>query len=281
MIDPDGMVNEALQRYLNDWGLEADGLPIETHSSWLIAVRHDRGPAMLKVLKAGGDEHNAAELLQYFDGLGAVRVYEVEHKAFVMERVAGIYSLATMATTSGDMRAAALLAETVRLLHARRQQPPPQNLTPLGEWFSALYRHEQDIPILGRCARMARGLIASARDIIPLHGDLHHDNVLDGGERGWLAIDPKALLGERAYDIANLLGNPWPHGDIVHDPARMRRLAGLFADRLDLDLGRVLAFAFAHSGLSASWDLEDGSDPAYRLRCAEVLEIAIEDLALS
>ena len=128
------------------------------------------------------------------------------------------------------------------------------------------------MPLLGRCAAVARALIATERDIVPLHGDLHHDNVLDGGARGWLAIDPKALLGERSYEIANLLGNPWPHAEIVHRTDRMERLAHFYADRLGLDVRRVLAFALAHAGLAASWDIEDGSDPRYRLRCAELLD---------
>ena len=98
-----------------------------------------------------------------------------------------------------------------------------------------------------------------------------HDNVLDGDERGWLAVDPKALIGERTFEVANVFANPWPHADIVHRPDRMRWLAELYAERLRLDLHRVLAFALAHAGLSASWDMEDGGDPAYRLRCAELL----------
>lgn len=28
------------------------------------------------------------------------------------------------------------------------------------------------------------------------------------GERGWLAIDPKRLLGERSFDFANIFTNP-------------------------------------------------------------------------
>jgi streptomycin 6-kinase len=69
---------------------------------------------------------------------------------------------------------------------------------------------------------------------MPLHVDLHHSNVLDAGPRGWLAIDPKALLGERTYETANLLRNPWPHGDIVHSSGRMDRLAAFYAERLNL-----------------------------------------------
>jgi streptomycin 6-kinase len=51
----------------------------------------------------------------------------------------------------------------------------------------------------------------------------------------------------------------------------MQRLAELYAERLGLDVQRVLAFALAHAGLSASWHIEEGNDPAYRLRCAEIL----------
>jgi streptomycin 6-kinase len=231
--------------------------------------------AMLKVLKPASDEGNAAGLLRYYDGHGAVRLYEAQANALLLERVSGQRSLVAMAIGGGDAQAAEILAETVRKLHGRRPGQLPSGLTPLRQSFASLYDHENVIPILGRCARLARELLATETDVVPLHGDLHHDNVLDAGTRGWLAIDPKALIGERAYDIANLLGNPWPHAEIVHNPARMRRIAALYAAALGLHVDRILAFAFAHAGLAASWDMEDGCDPSFGLRCAEVLEVAI------
>jgi streptomycin 6-kinase len=52
----------------------------------------------------------------------------------------------------------------------------------------------------------------------------------------------------------------------------MQWLAELYAARLRLDVQRVLAFALTHAGLSASWDMDDGIDPTYRLRCAELID---------
>jgi Aminoglycoside/hydroxyurea antibiotic resistance kinase len=105
-------------------------------------------------------------------------------------------------------------------------------------------------------ADAAAALLASpltgTDDTVVLHGDLHHDNILDGGPRGWLAIDPNGLIGERTYDIANLLRNPWPHGNVVHDPERMQRIAAIYARQLGLDPRGCLQFALAHSGLSAA-----------------------------
>jgi len=236
-----------------------------------LPVKHGRLPAVLKVLKHASDERNAAALLRYWNGGGAVRLYEADEKALLLERATGSRSLMAMATSGRDTETAEILAEAVARLHALRPSEIPAQLTPLQEWFSSLYAHETLMPLLGRCAAVARNLLTTERDIGPLHGDLHHDNVLDGGQRGWLAIDPKALIGERTYEVANLLGNPFPHADIVHRPDRMQRLAALYSAKLGLDVRRVLAFALAHAGLSASWHIEEGSDPAYRLRCAEIL----------
>ncbi len=92
--------------------------------------------------------------------------------------------------------------------------------------FQALFARETQTPLLTRCAAVARHLLATERETTTLHGDLHHDNVLSS-PHGWLAIDPKGTIGERTYEVANLLCNPQPHGDIVHRPDRMRRLSAL------------------------------------------------------
>ncbi|MEU4803786.1 aminoglycoside phosphotransferase family protein [Actinosynnema sp. NPDC023587] len=47
-----------------------------------------------------------------------------------------------------------------------------------------------------------------ARDPVPavlLHGDLHFGNVLDAGERGLVAIDPRPCAGDAAFDAADFV----------------------------------------------------------------------------
>jgi streptomycin 6-kinase len=189
----------------------------------------------------------------------------------LIERATGTRSLVAMVLSGEDIETAEILADTVTKLHELRLKPIPKSLVPLNQHFESLFKRAAEHPLLNLSASVAKILLDTQRDVFPLHGDLHHYNVLDGGSRGWLAIDPKALLGERTYDVANLLRNPWPHGEIVHSADRMMRLAILYGDRLHLLRNRILAFALAHSGLSASWDLDDGLDPAYSLKCVEVL----------
>src|SRR6266567_3540278 len=49
---------------------------------------------------------------------------------------------------------------------------------------------------------------ASSAEPVLVHGDLHHDNVLSSARAGWLAIDPKGVAAEPAYETAAMLRNP-------------------------------------------------------------------------
>ncbi|MBI5513181.1 MAG: 3'-kinase [Deltaproteobacteria bacterium] len=260
-----------LARHLRRWGLEPEGEPWETASSWLQRVRCDGEPAVLKAPKPGSDEHLGAAMLRYYDGDGAVRVLRAEEGgACVLERADGGRSLAARAAGGDDEGAAEALAGVVTRLLAPRASPAPEGLEALEARFRPLVTGTA-AGLLGRCAAVARGLLAAPRGRVPLHGDLHHDNVLDGGPRGWLAIDPKGVVGEAAYEVANLLCNPVEHPGLVLDPSRMERLAALYGARLGLDPPRLLAFGLAHAGLSACWSEMDGEDPTHALRCAECL----------
>jgi streptomycin 6-kinase len=105
---------------------------------------------------------------------------------------------------------------------------------------------------------------------VVLHGDLHHDNVLDGGPRGWLAIDPKGLIGERGFEYANLFRNP--DIEIALAPGRLRRQVGVVARQARLDPKRLLQWIFAYAALGAAWSQGSGQDPRPGLAIAELAE---------
>jgi streptomycin 6-kinase len=109
-------------------------------------------------------------------------------------------------------------------------------------------------------------LLAAQDQAIPLHGDIHHGNVLDFGERGWLAIDPKGLLGDRAFDYANLFYNP-----------SQEQAKANFTQRVDavcsyagLERMRLLRWIAAWGGLSAAFSIEDGEPPEDAMEIAAV-----------
>jgi streptomycin 6-kinase len=90
-----------------------------------------------------------------------------------------------------------------------------------------------------------------------LHGDLHHENVLSDSNRGWLAIDPKGVVGEVAYEIGAALRNPIERPSVLADRATLQRRIQRFERALNLDAHRILAWGFAQAVLSAIWTFED------------------------
>lgn len=244
---------------LDAWDLAVDGRRITTHSSWVLPVRNAGAPAMLKVARRP-DEEAGYRLMGWWDGEGAARVLRSDADALLLERASGTGDLARMAWSGRDDEACRLLCRTAARLHAPRPGPPPP-LHPLEGWFRPLFDLAPDHAVLAPAAAMARDLLAEPQAVGPLHGDLHHGNVLDFGERGWLAIDPHGLLGERAFDYANLFTNPDlddPGRPLATRPGRLEARLDVVLTETGLDPGRLLRWIVAWTGLSAAWFIADG-----------------------
>jgi streptomycin 6-kinase len=148
--------------------------------------------------------------------------------------------------------------------------------TPLAQHFGALLQPTITTPpeteaSLAFAREIARQLLEDQSVAIPLHGDLHHGNILFSETYGWVAIDPQGLIGDPVYDCANIFGNPnGPIEQIVNAP-RAHYLSTRFAALFRTEPSHVLHYAIAHAGLSLSWHLADenrvakGSDAAQRL----------------
>jgi streptomycin 6-kinase len=255
--------------WLVRWNLTADGEPFSTvFHSWLMPVRRGDEPAMLKVAR-NQEEREAARLMAWYAGDGAARVLAHEGAALLLERADGPRSLVEMAGSGEDAAACRILCQVAERLHAPRATPAPPILVPLPIWFRQLGEAAAAHGgVLTQAWTTSGRLLAAPRDERVLHGDIHHANVLDGGPRGWLAIDPKGLWGERGYDFGNIFCNP----DMASAAA-----PGAFAARLDavaeaakLERARLLDWALSHAGLSAAWTIRDGGDPALALAVAEI-----------
>jgi streptomycin 6-kinase len=247
--------------WVRRWSLIADGEGFTTRfGSSLLPVLADGEPAMLKI--AGHEEERrGGALMAWWGGVGAARVLAREGEAILLERFRGPRSLAAMARAGAeeDDEATGILCRTALALHAPRADAPPASLAPIEAWFRSLWPAAQAHGgTFAVAARVARDLLDDPRDVVVLHGDLHHDNVLDGGDRGWLAIDPKGVLGERGFEYANLFRNH--DAQVALAPDRLARRTAIVAEEARLDRERLLAWILAYAGLGAAWSVESGHD---------------------
>ncbi len=194
----------------------------------------------------------------------------------LMERAEGPRSLADMARHGQDDEATRILCAATDRLHRPPGKALPK-LTTLQDWFEPLApTAAQRGGLLAQAHATARELLQAPRDVVMLHGDIHHGNILDDGARGWLAIDPKGLLGERAFDYANILRDP--DEEVAKRPGRFARQVTVIAQAARIDRKRLLQWVLAFTGLSAAWIYADGDAPDFDLPIAR---LAADELSRS
>lgn len=263
------------------WEVRNPVLIAETFSSRIWKVRLGDGRhAVVKALKPFDDvedELRGAHYLAWREGIGTVRLLGFEGQSMLLEYAGGTM-LSHVLETKGDKAATDIAAEVLTRLLSPSDRAFPPDLQPLRERFSSLFRKAKADQAAGlntlyvEVAEIAERLLAAPHDMRPLHGDLHHENILNGG-RGWLAIDPKGVFGDPAFDAANLFYNPLDRDDLCLDPERIARMAATFSKTLGQDIRNILDHAVAYGCLSAAWHAEDGNgkDERRELAVAEAI----------
>src|SRR5262249_20749056 len=182
---------------LRRWDLVADGPVIDTPSGCVAFVMRGAERCVVKVIGPASDELEGIGAYAHYAGRGAVRRLARGGSALRLERIAPGSALTERVTAGDDDGATVVLCGVMERLHAAG--PPMKSFATVEQWgesFARLPRDTGALPadLLDRAASLYGELWRSQGPRVLLHGDLHHDNVLDGGLRGWLAIDPKGII---------------------------------------------------------------------------------------
>ncbi len=229
-----------------------------TYNYVVPAVRADGTPVVLKAGVPCRELATEIAALRCFDGRGAVRLLDADdgQGVLLLERLTPGASLLSVAE---DGRATQIAADVMRGLW--RPAPAGHAFPTVAEWASGLGRLRErfgggtgPLPprLVGTAEALLRDLNGSATETRLLHGDLHHGNILAAGRAPWLAIDPKGVIGEPAFEPSAFLLNPRPQTALT-----LTRRVDVFADVLGVPKGRVRGWGAARAALSAWWSLED------------------------
>lgn len=210
-------------------------------------------------------------MLRHFNGRGAVRLIEADADAgiFLMERLKPGAVLTEIASEARDDEATRAAAGVMRALWT----PAPAadgSLPTVQDWAAGLAHCRAyfagsagpfPVALFEEAESLSAALLGSMSEPVLLHGDLHHDNIVSAEREPWLAIDPKGLIGEPAYEVGALLRNLWTDRHEISDPRRLlQRRVDILSDELGIDRGRIRGWAVAQAVLSAWWGIEDGDD---------------------
>jgi streptomycin 6-kinase len=261
----------------DDWGLTV-AAPFEPASiSWVApAELPDGTPAVLKVNFPEAESEHEADALAWWAGEGSVTLlaHDPERRALLIARCdpgATLWSL-------DDEPAANRIAAGV----LRRLWKPAATDGPFRALEDEARRWAEELPsrwarhgrpfsraLLSQVVALCAELGGSQPDLVVCHQDLHGGNVLSAADRGWLAIDPKPLVGERAFDLASLLRDR--RGELLRGPrpARVvRERLDLLTGELDVDRDRARGWGIVHA---LAWGLTDDAVAPDLIECARLL----------
>lgn len=240
-------LNGAVEACAAAWELQV-GEPFEDAFESLVlrATRADGTDVVLKIPFVGRENEHEAAALARWAGDGAVRLlgFEPEHRALLLERCRPGTALAA----SDPASALDVLIDLVRRLSVPAGEP----FRPLADearWWSSQIDADWERagrPFDRRFVDAALDAIEvllpdAQRNAVLLHQDLHPGNVLRAQRQPWLAIDPKPLVGERAFSAVPLVRS-FELGNERRDVER--RLARV-SEELDLDRERVRLWSLA------------------------------------
>ncbi|WP_036288672.1 aminoglycoside phosphotransferase family protein [Methylocystis sp. ATCC 49242] len=252
--------------YLDRWELTPVGEPVVTHSSRLLPVRRYGVAAMLKIALTEREKVGGV-IMSWWGGDRAARVLARDGAAILLEWAENNISLADLARNGRDDEASRIMCEVIAGLHAPRPDPPG-GLLPLDKCLEGFESTAAGLGgILVTAAAAAKDLLAAPQDVVVLHGDIHHDNILHFGARGWLAIDSIPGLGERGFDYANIFCNP--DSDLALAGGRLARQATVIAEAAGLERRRLLQWVLSYAGWSVTWLSHDPDEASLRLAVAE------------
>jgi streptomycin 6-kinase len=260
----------ALPQFLDSVAQRYDltvGAPFNLSYNYVCAAtRRDGTPVVLKLSPPYDEFYTEVAALRHYGVEGCVELLEADpdQGIVILERLFPGETLHALSLQDDD-KATRIAADV--MLKLWKPLPAEHAFPTVERWSRGLQRLRErynggtgPMPahLVERAEATYRDLLASAPPPVLLHGDLHHDNILSATRAPYLAIDPKGLAGEPAYEVGPLFYNPQP--EIYRLPnlrqILARRLAVL-TETLQIDRERLLACAFAHSVLSATWSVED------------------------
>lgn len=268
------LIDETSQR----WNLTEVRQVSNLSYNFVAFAKQNGGDVILKIGVPNPELVSEMNALRFFNGDGTCQLLACdEEKGFLLlERLQPGMMLSELEDDDERTLIAIDVMENLAFRKGELTSPLPERFIQLTDWFDGLkeIRPMFDggtglIPekLLERVEATLPGLFAEG-DVRLLHGDFHHFNILSS-ERGWLAIDPKGVIGPAGYEIGPLMLNPWVMPmDWSRFKVQAKRRVDILRVRLGWEREKTIGWALAHSILSAYWDLE--LDPEFPIEAAKI-----------
>jgi streptomycin 6-kinase len=272
-----------LTRCLERWEL-SDCQPIDDLSINLVCFARSPtyGEVVLKIQGPHTERFTEMKALELYGGRYACRCLECdrERAAMLLERVLPGHDLRSIPAKDEQL---AIGTEMLCALPIPLRET--HGLPSYRDWmtnaFSTIERDDELDVLTKDLIRSAWELFLEIDDggQFLLHGDLHHDNILQAGDGAWKIIDPQGVIGSRIFECGRFIQNHVT-SDAGIDRQQALHTIAYIADHTERPARHVAAAFYILHLLSYCWGVEMNYAREEVLRgmleCAEILRIVEE-----
>jgi len=261
-------ITEILTKYENKWQL-SDFKPISNDSitgNQLFTCHSAKyGPC---VLKLGAVEAVETEYLtlKHYENSRFCQIYEaeIEASAFLLQHIIPGIPLRAVVDLNHRLD---IFFDVFSNLHTEvvDREKFPTYLSWVSRIMNYMHNHHQDAVFtkhITTAYHVCMELWKKYPNVVLLHGDLHHDNILLGADNQYRIIDPKGVLGNRVFDIPRFIINEFDDVTRVEFDKEFEQMIQRFSKQLAIPVVDVVKLVYMEICLSQCWSIEDGEEPS-------------------
>ena len=281
-------MNNELQKLFQQWQL-SDVRPfahLAMTNNYVVIVYSEQYKKDV-VLKIGPKKviDREVQALKYFQGDACVKLLQFDLKysdvnsALLLDYIQSGISLKDLFLQDREEQTIEIFVDIVKRMHADSDKDKARsiqgNFQTIEQRLSLLHtfqsKNKQLAALLPQAASLAHQLVATQGAQYLLHGDLHHENILqrkpDKAESqdkcgdAWVMIDPQGVVGELEFEVGAFIRNPL--FELLDQPYLEQLILYRFnqlSQRLNLDRKRIIDWSFVQTVLAACFTEENKND---------------------
>jgi len=268
-------LDELLKKCLIKWNLSNCHLASNLSVNLVcFADSPDYGPVVIKIGVPHPELYTEIEALSLYNGGNICICYDSDPDigAMLLERIIPGHDLTVLQNEPDCIQIAAEVISTLPM-----PVKDDNSLPSVSDWLERAFsrvRRENKVGgewlfFVDQAERLFQEIDALERQIVLLHGDLHHENILYDKNGQWKAIDPKGVIGIPCMEAARFIQNQlrwnvvWGFGkvNIKDQLSCLDEMVTVFGTAFDRPKRIIAICAFIDCVLSRCWTFEEYLEP--------------------
>lgn len=253
------IMKEALSHAIERWKLDDMEVIYEQSAKCVYSAgSKEFGPVILKADQDKLRLQSEYRMLVRLSGHDSCKVYAFDESDGILLEERIIPGTVLRSEVSLEKRIQAFL----RVFH--EIHVPERSGTTYLNWLEQIHAycagHQGAEEMAARAHRICKEIFEKYPDRVLLHGDLHHDNLLQRRDGSYAIIDPKGVVGPAILDMPRFMLNELDTSHSCPHEQHVEEVIRLLGEKTAYPAGDLRKLFYMETVLDNVWCMEDGEE---------------------